>query len=142
MKISLFRRILSKRTRTKNELVSSLPGFLSSVKDNFIAVLLNRLHTGPLSSCTLSDKPGFRKLQRWGTGKSIEKKKKEKKKEEKKRTTGDTNIHYLESYDDTASRNMRREKWLKRVVNKRMVLKLFLRRKEREFLSESTCYVT
>lgn len=85
MKISLFRRILSKRTRTKNELVSSLPGFLSSVKDNFIAVLLNILHTGPLSSCaTLSDKPGFRKLQRWGTGKSIEKKKRKKKGKKKR----------------------------------------------------------
>ena len=67
------------QARTKNELVSSSPGFLSPVKDNFIAIYLTDYTPAPFSSCaTLSDKPGFRKLQRWGT----EKKKKEEEKRE------------------------------------------------------------
>lgn len=83
------------QARTKNELVSSSPGFLSPVKDNFIAVYLTDYTPAPFSSCaTLSDKPGFRKLQRRGTGKSMEKKKEGRR---KKRTSDDTNIHYLES---------------------------------------------
>lgn len=73
------------QARTKNELVSSSPGFLSSVKDNFIAVLLNRLHTGPLFKLRhFIGQAGFSKVATTGDGQKYGKKKRRKKKKENK----------------------------------------------------------